>query len=812
MKNLVKNLGFMFLALVAIVMISLPANVTAVANTPPVIDAIGITPDNPTKYQELTCSVSVSDVDGNLDYVEFSWYRNGQLLRQTNKLVYGSTSSAYDVFTSPKEANDYVVCEAKLYDFAGAYDRETHAVRVGNMVSNSAPSVSYVDITPRHPNPQQDLTCSVFATDADDNLGYVVIEWYRNDRLVKSAAKYIMGSSDTAYDTLRYGYASAGDLFKCRAKVYDAAGQSTVEDSMPVVISGYSGGSVNPPVYPPSTPSYTQRPVAVLFVNDRYPEEDENIQFSGYGSYDPDGGSITQYLFDFGDGSQSAWQPASTPFAYHAYSQDGIYYARLMVKDDEQNESLWSTAVVVYVGNGNDGNDDDERPQIDDISITKEAVNNYVKFTCDVEAYDHDGDLSYVRFKWYYNDELMFTYKHDLEGDSDEASTDVDILADAEDTIKCEVTVYDEGHNYATASRSTSGEATQGTGCSILFGRFDYNTYMIEGSTGWVESEIENTGGQSGTLYFKLYVDKVFKDQYSVHLSAGDSAVKRFEFPLSVGAHKATVEAYLSCSGKLNKTAEITIFPATSGVFIPTGGSGGSGGTGAVTGETTVKISPASIDTEVNTGKTVAIDIYSPNQAKFAISVEGLPEGWANYPNEIEMKGSQTVYAYIVPKSVGNYNFKVKVTTGSKTFEQPVKLYVAPAGAKSNNQNGLTGMISALEGNWLVGAALAAILAVLVALYFFAGRYKKKTYEDHVYGTPYKTYHKPFAYYDAQNTRMMKGSTGVGGTANAINVNTGATAAKETDAGIIGRMLPAEIVKYHDGTYYPKFGRDFLNV
>jgi len=803
MKNLVKNLGFMFLALVAIVMISLPANAAAVINTPPVIDAIGITPESPTKYQELTCSVSVSDTDGNLDYVEFNWYRNGQLLRQTNKLVYGSTSSAYDVFTSPKEANDYVVCEAKAYDFEGAYDRETHAVRVGNMVSNSAPSVSYVDITPRHPNPQQDLTCSVFATDADDNLGYVVIEWYRNDRLIRSVSKTLEGSSDTSYDTLRYGYASAGDLFKCKVKVYDAAGQSAVEDSMPVVISGSTQSTTtSSTVYLATYTPYSQRPVAALFVNDRYPDEDENMQFSGYSSYDPDGGSITQYLFDFGDGSQSAWQPASTPFAYHAYSNDGIYYARLMVKDDEQQESLWSTAVVVYVGNGNNGNNDDEKPQIDDIGITKEAGNNYVRFTCKVEAFDHNGDLSYVRFKWYQNDELTFTYKQDLTGDSDDASTDIDILANAEDTIKCEVTVYDEEHNYVTSSRSTSGEATQGTGCSIIFDRFDYNTYMMEGNNGWVESEIENTGGLSGTLYFKLYVDKVFKDQYSVHLSAGDSAVKRFEFPLSVGAHKATVEVYLSCSGKLNKTAEITIFPATSSVFVPTGGSGGSGTVTPATGETTVNITPASIDIELNTGKTVAIDIYSPNQAKFTIAVDGLPDGWANYPNEIEMKGTQTVYAYIVPKSLGNYEFKVKVMTGSKTFEQTIKLYVAPS-AQSNNQNGLTGMINALEGNWLIGAALIAILAVLVALYFFAGRFKKKTYEEHVYGTPYETYHKPFAYYDAQNTRMMKGSVG-----NMAAVEENARAADAT----IARMLPAEILKYHDGTSYPKIGKDFTPI
>ncbi len=160
MKKMFGGLGLMILALLAVAVTALPLNATALANSPPVIDVIGVTPENPGVYNDLTCNADVSDVDGNLDYVQLIWYVNGAMQRQVTKLVYGTSDSVSDVFSGSKNVNDYVVCDAKLYDFGGAYDHETHAVRVGNVPSNSGSQITYVDITPRHPNPQQDLTCS----------------------------------------------------------------------------------------------------------------------------------------------------------------------------------------------------------------------------------------------------------------------------------------------------------------------------------------------------------------------------------------------------------------------------------------------------------------------------------------------------------------------------------------------------------------------------------------------------------------------------------------------------------------------------
>jgi hypothetical protein len=233
-----------------------------------------------------------------------------------------------------------------------------------------------------------------------------------------------------------------------------------------------------------------------------------------------------------------------------------------------------------------------------------------------------------------------------------------------------------------------------------------------------------------------------------------------------------------------------------------------------VSGEISVVITPVSLDMEVDSGDTVSVQFYAPQQTKFSIEVEGLPDTWASYPREVEVEGSGTAFVYIVPKAVGNYDFTVKVTTANKTFEQAIMLYVAPGSQQKGAADGMTGLISGMGGNWLIGAAIVAALVLLVALYFFAGRLKKKKYEDHVYGTTApRNYERYPPYYAAQRPpqRMMKGSIGSAEKAAAKIEKAAIKVAPQVSQKSVdlNRLLPAEIVKYQDGTYYPKMGSDF---
>ncbi|NIP40494.1 MAG: hypothetical protein GTN39_03160, partial [Candidatus Aenigmarchaeota archaeon] len=105
------------------------------------------------------------------------------------------------------------------------------------------------------------------------------------------------GSSDTAQDILLASYTYADDSIKCIAEVYDTYGAKDSESSLPVVISDQQTTPSYPPYYPPSPP-YTQnrKPIAVLTANKYYVDEDEEVYFSGFRSYDPDG-YILQYKF-----------------------------------------------------------------------------------------------------------------------------------------------------------------------------------------------------------------------------------------------------------------------------------------------------------------------------------------------------------------------------------------------------------------------------------------------------------------------------------------------------------------------------------
>ncbi|HET9010780.1 MAG TPA: PKD domain-containing protein, partial [Gemmatimonadaceae bacterium] len=65
------------------------------------------------------------------------------------------------------------------------------------------------------------------------------------------------------------------------------------------------------------------------------------VEFDGSGSYDPQGGAIASYEWDFGDGSTGTGVAPS-----HSYAADGVYTATLVVVDSKGNRSMPSRAQV----------------------------------------------------------------------------------------------------------------------------------------------------------------------------------------------------------------------------------------------------------------------------------------------------------------------------------------------------------------------------------------------------------------------------------------------------------------------------------
>ena len=95
----------------------------------------------------------------------------------------------------------------------------------------------------------------------------------------------------------------------------------------------------------PSPP--TLEPVAMAAADSNQVFVREAVTFSDDGSYDPDGGSIGSYMWDFGDGKS-----ASGMAVLHTYKRAGSYTATLTVTDDDGQRASDSVQVTVLKRTG----------------------------------------------------------------------------------------------------------------------------------------------------------------------------------------------------------------------------------------------------------------------------------------------------------------------------------------------------------------------------------------------------------------------------------------------------------------------------
>jgi hypothetical protein len=89
-----------------------------------------------------------------------------------------------------------------------------------------------------------------------------------------------------------------------------------------------------------------QPPVSSLAVSKKTVNVNEIVTFDASASFDPDG-SVDEYLFDYGDGSDSGWTTSQA--AAHAYTESGVRYAKVMVKDNDGLTSEWSNSIRITV-------------------------------------------------------------------------------------------------------------------------------------------------------------------------------------------------------------------------------------------------------------------------------------------------------------------------------------------------------------------------------------------------------------------------------------------------------------------------------
>jgi hypothetical protein len=84
---------------------------------------------------------------------------------------------------------------------------------------------------------------------------------------------------------------------------------------------------------------HTTRPACAFEFLPLYPSVSEATTFNATASYDPDGGSIVSYTWDFGDGTGEVTE--TDPFTTHTFSEYKVYTVSLNVTDDEGE--WWNT-------------------------------------------------------------------------------------------------------------------------------------------------------------------------------------------------------------------------------------------------------------------------------------------------------------------------------------------------------------------------------------------------------------------------------------------------------------------------------------
>ena len=156
------------------------SNVVVIANSPPSITSVTISPSSPTAGDTLTCSYSgYSDADGDADASTISWTIDGA--------VVGSSSTLSGAFGS----GDTVVCTAIPHD---GRDAGT-AVADSIVVENEPPEVLSVTLSPSSVYSNDTITATVSTSDPDGDTVTTSYAWYVDGTLVAETGRSLDGAT-----------------------------------------------------------------------------------------------------------------------------------------------------------------------------------------------------------------------------------------------------------------------------------------------------------------------------------------------------------------------------------------------------------------------------------------------------------------------------------------------------------------------------------------------------------------------------------------------------------------------------------------
>ena len=187
------------------------ASVT-VENSPPVIDAVTISPANPTSQtQTVTCLSNASDADGDAVTIQYAWSIDGTLQSETSDTLNGPFGSA-SAISCAVTPNDGLIDGAPVQ----------HTVIV-----NTPPAAPEVSIAPALPNQTESILCQidVESVDVDGDPVSYTMTW------TVDGSPYTGTTTTWPGDTIPNGVTSQGETWVCIVTPNDPSEDGDVAQS-----------------------------------------------------------------------------------------------------------------------------------------------------------------------------------------------------------------------------------------------------------------------------------------------------------------------------------------------------------------------------------------------------------------------------------------------------------------------------------------------------------------------------------------------------------------------------------------------------
>jgi hypothetical protein len=332
----------------------------SVANSPPYLDGIGLSPSPPSSQDSLVCTATGGDIDGDGISVSYGWTVDGVLLPTTGSL-----------FGEPLSVGETVTCTATPSD--GTDDGEPLSASV--TVANTPPSVDLLELLPETAGTDGLFSATAEVSDVDGDAVSLRYDWYVDGELAKSGpGSSLDGRLDFSKGQQIHVVATPSDGTEEGVGV--VSGLRTVSNTLPEVLLAQLA----------PTPAHT----------------DEELTVGSVATSDADGDSVTlayQWYLDgvlVQDGGDS-----SLDAGIHVHGQ--LVTVEVVPHDGEEYGESYS-AGPLEISN--------RLPVVESLAVIPSAPSSQELLFCAAAGSDIDGDEVSFSYSWTLDGALLEDSSH----------------------------------------------------------------------------------------------------------------------------------------------------------------------------------------------------------------------------------------------------------------------------------------------------------------------------------------------------------------------------------------------------------------